>query len=1164
VLHPAQVEHFVGTQAYERGMEYFFTDRVLDMEWEPGLRRLSAHVLGSSGELYRTMVTFTRGEFSVPAIAVCGCPLRERCKHTAALMLAASYSSSMDAEAAAAPPPKKLPPWQRALDSILDGGEARGVAGPLGVQFEIVDVKGPRNKIRRRVGMRPVTLNEKGRWIYSNLRWGSFGAPAYSSYYYANQQRSTQFSETQNRWMQDFHVLHGTAYADTILYLDDFESPVLWKLLASAGEAGIILRGATAAATPVAHEPVALGLDLVDANGKLRVAPVVRNARTPDAAPGTGHDGDTGHGDGTGPGGGTGHDGDTGPGGAAGSGHDFGVGHGAGTRGGASAQLAGASAGLRLGIIGEPGHGVMWWHETADVPLRETPVHLAPSAGPVPDVVAQLVGATKPLEIPRNGRAAFVRDYVPELLQRVQVSSSDGSVDVPEQEPPRLRLTAMHIRRRGARNKPDVTGLRLTWTWDYAGAAEALPLVDDGQHRRDRESEAGLLRNVSGALEDFPTAWRPAFPQPMLARPGNNDPLDLEGVDAARFTAEALPVLQGMERVTVEVQGDEVDYVELTEAPEISVSASESETSDWFDLGVRVRLGGTEIPFDQLFVALAHGEEYLLLEDGSYFSLDKPEYQQLRRLIEEARSLQDREAQSLRISRHQASLWDELVELSTDAEQAESWQKSVGGLLELETIEPAEPPSTLNATLRHYQQQGFSWLAFLHDHGLGGVLADDMGLGKTVQTLALMLHAQQRAAAAGEAAKPFLVVAPTSVVPNWAAEAARFAPSLRTAVVSETLKRTGAELGALLEGADVVITSYALFRLENEEYARHSWAGLVLDEAQFVKNPATKAAAQARAFPAAFKLAITGTPMENNLSELWSMFAITSPGLFPSAKRFEELYRKPIEKDGDRERLAQLRRRIRPLIMRRTKELVATELPPKQEQVLELELSPRHRTIYQRHLQRERQKVLGMLDDMDTNRFQIFRSLTMLRQLSLDASLVDEQYDGVPSSKLDALLEQLEDIVAEGHSALVFSQFTSFLGKAAQRLDDAGIAYAYLDGSTRSRGKVIEKFTGGKAPVFLINLKAGGFGLNLTQADYCFLLDPWWNPASENQAVDRAHRIGQKRNVMVYRMVAKDTIEEKVMALKAKKAKLFSSVMDEDAAFGGAINAEDVRSLFEG
>ncbi len=362
---------------------------------------------------------------------------------------------------------------------------------------------------------------------------------------------------------------------------------------------------------------------------------------------------------------------------------------------------------------------------------------------------------------------------------------------------------------------------------------------------------------------------------------------------------------------------------------------------------------------------------------------------------------------------------------------------------------------------------------------------------------------------------------------------------------------------------DIVITSYGLFRIDQDEYRDAKFSGLVLDEAQFVKNPATQAAKQARDFPTGFKLAITGTPMENNLSELWSMFAIAAPGLFATLKRFDETYRKPIEKDGDTEALTRLRRRIRPLMLRRTKELVATDLPEKQEQILELELSPKHRTIYQRHLQRERQKVLGMLEDMDKNRFAVFSSLTKLRQLSLDASLIDDQYHSVPSSKLEALLEQLEDLTSEGHNALVFSQFTSFLGKASTMLTEAGIEHAYLDGSTTNRGKVIESFTSGKVQVFLISLKAGGFGLNLTQADYCFLMDPWWNPASENQAVDRAHRIGQKRNVMVYRMVSKNTIEEKVMALKEKKAKLFTAVLDDDAAFASAISADDVRSLFE-
>lgn len=248
-------------------------------------------------------------------------------------------------------------------------------------------------------------------------------------------------------------------------------------------------------------------------------------------------------------------------------------------------------------------------------------------------------------------------------------------------------------------------------------------------------------------------------------------------------------------------------------------------------------------------------------------------------------------------------------------------------------------------------------------------------------------------------------------------------------------------------------------------------------------------------------------------------------------------------------------------MLRRTKEEVAKDLPPKQEQVIELEMNPQHRNVYETHLQRERQKVLGLIDDMSKNRFEIFRSLTLLRQLSLDASLVDEQYTTVPSTKLDALMEQVTDIVAEGHRTLVFSQFTGFLDKVRQRMAGAGVEYCYLDGKTRNRPAVIAEFKSGTAPVFLISLKAGGVGLNLTEADYCILLDPWWNPATEAQAIDRIHRIGQTKNVMVYRLVAKDTIEEKVMALKATKAKLFSSVMDAGAAQATALTAADIREL---
>jgi SNF2 family DNA or RNA helicase len=527
-------------------------------------------------------------------------------------------------------------------------------------------------------------------------------------------------------------------------------------------------------------------------------------------------------------------------------------------------------------------------------------------------------------------------------------------------------------------------------------------------------------------------------------------------------------------------------------------------------------------------------------------------------LIAEARALNDHGPQTARVGRFQSDLWEELDRLGVISGQAAEWQASMRALSQVTEIEEPPTPAGMSAVLRPYQSSGFAWLTFLHTYGLGGVLADEMGLGKTLQAIALVLHTKSR----GET-RPFLVVAPTSVVYNWAAECERFAAGLDVRIVTETGRRRDGTIDDVAAGADIVVTSYALFRLEYDDYAAVPWAGLVLDEAQFVKNPKSRAYRCAKLLPAPFKLAITGTPMENNLTELWSLLSITAPGLFPHPAGFDKHYRTPIEKNNDRERLAQLRRRVKPLMLRRTKEQVVSDLPDKQEQVVELPLNPKHRRIYQLHLQRERQKVLGLLGNLEQNRFEIFRSLTLLRQASLDPVLIDPRYAGVPSTKLDALMELLTEIASEGHRTLVFSQFTRFLGNAKVRLDEAGIDYCYLDGKTRRRPEVIERFRTGDAPVFLISLKAGGFGLNLTEADYCVLLDPWWNPATEAQAVDRIHRIGQTRNVMVYRLVAKDTIEEKVMALKARKAALFDSVMADGEVAPGALTAADIRGILE-
>ena len=793
-------------------------------------------------------------------------------------------------------------------------------------------------------------------------------------------------------------------------------------------------------------------------------------------------------------------------------------------------------------LIGEPAHGIAWWSAHPGTAANPAPLSLAAFDGPVDDDIRSFL-ATPSVHVPRRDEERFLRDLYPGLRQRIAVGSSDESVALPEIPAARLVLAVHH--RAGHR-------LDLAWSRGAEGADWSEELWGGPSWLGDRAAEDAIVAEVTAAVGAVPGLLEPTLFGERLAPVAT-----LSGMAAVRFVAELLPVLAGIDGVEVVQHGEQVEYREVVEAPVVNLGGSRSTDNDWFDLTVTVTVAGEEVPFADLFVALAEEQSHLILPSGTFFSLDREELRQLAALIAEARGLDDRSPESLRISRFQASLWEDLQRLGIVTTQAREWEQSVRALTEANNRIEHAVPDMLEATLRPYQLTGFNWLAYLFEHRLGGVLADDMGLGKTIQALALVCHARER----GLTEAPFLVVAPTSVVGNWAVECRRFAPDVTAVTITETEKRRGTSLAKAVAGVDVVITSYALFRIEYDEYADLPWAGLFLDEAQFAKNRGSQAYRLARLLPAPYKVAMTGTPLENNLMELWSLLSITAPGLFPNPDRFTEHYRTPIEKKGDGDRLAQLRRRVRPLMLRRTKDQVVRDLPDKQEQVLELELHPKQKRLYQTYLQRERQKVLGLLGDMQKNRFEIFRSLTLLRQASLDLSLVDGAHDNVPSTKLDALMELLADIVADGHRTLVFSQFTRFLTLARRRIEAAGIDYCYLDGETRKRDQVIEEFRAGTAPAFLISLKAGGFGLNLTEADYCIILDPWWNPATEAQAVDRVHRIGQTRKVMVYRLVAKDTIEEKVMALKARKSALFANVMDSGDFESGAMTASDIREL---
>jgi len=755
------------------------------------------------------------------------------------------------------------------------------------------------------------------------------------------------------------------------------------------------------------------------------------------------------------------------------------------------------------------------------------------------------------IDVPDADWARFTVTHLPALRRLARVHSLSPDLEIPDAVAPRL---ALHVT-----FEPGHRAL-LEWGLRY-GSVDGGVLVpldsDEPDPMRDRSAERALVEALLGvdAVAAFTPLWH------VVARAKRLIPqVRLHGFSTVAF-ADLLPALEEVPDLEVTVAGEPAQYSEAVDAPLIQVSTSDTGdggSTDWFDLGISVTVAGEEVPLAPLIEALARGHEHLILDSGTWFSLDRPELETLRLLVEEARSLQDKPTDPLRLSVVHAGLWEEFAALGVVEQQSTRWSQAVGALLDLDSVEPAEVPDGLDATLRPYQVEGFRWLSLLWDTGLGGVLADDMGLGKTVQMLAMVLRAHER----GELDDPVLVVAPTSVLSTWQSEAARFAPGLRTVVIDRTRAKAKQGLDETVYGAHVVITSYAVARIDEEVFRSRPWAAVVLDEAQFVKNHQAKTYQAVRRLSARAKFAITGTPLENSLMDLWSLLSIVAPGLHPRPALFKEQWAKPIENAGDAERLAALRRRIRPLMLRRTKEAVATELPPKMEQVLTVDLHPRHRAVYDRHLQRERQRLLGLIDDLNGNRIAILRALTVLRQMSLDPSLVDESYAGLAASaKVDALVEQLTELSQEGHRALVFSQFTGFLSIVRARLEAEGIAYEYLDGSTRNRAERIAAFREGTAPVFLISLKAGGFGLTLTEADYVFVLDPWWNPAAEAQAIDRTHRIGQTRPVNVYRMVSRDTIEEKVVALQERKRDLFARVVDEGGALSASLTADDLREL---
>ena len=703
--------------------------------------------------------------------------------------------------------------------------------------------------------------------------------------------------------------------------------------------------------------------------------------------------------------------------------------------------------------------------------------------------------------------ARLVTEVLPDLDKRVAVQIRTRRLPKAVSEPPRLRI---EVTRRGETLEVFPTLVYGDPPLARVDAGKLVPLGSGPIPLRDEAAERALTRRLQNELELAP------------GRRGS-------------FAGEqAMRVAERLRRHHGVVVGDALESFTLAPALEAHFSAHDDGFEVTFDSA------GADGPRaadpTRVLRAWSAGESLVPLSGGGFAPLP---HDWLARFGNRVADLLAARAEAGRLPR---ALLPELAELCEELD--EPAPPSLEGLRELlgpdGRIPEATLPSDLTATLRGYQRVGIDWLCALRDANLGALLADDMGLGKTLQALC---------AVRGRT----LVVAPTSVLPNWATEASRFRPSLDVCVYHGPGRKLAAE-------ADLTLTTYAILRLDADALAAEKWHTVVLDEAQMIKNPDSQVARAAYRLEPEFSLALTGTPVENRLEELWSQLHFTNRGPLGGRRDFDTRYAKPIGA-GDAAATARLRARIRPFVLRRLKREVAPELPPRTDIVLHAELSADERSLYEGIRAATRDDVVQQLR-AGGSVLAALEALLRLRQAACHPSLVPGQA-AAGSAKLDVLLENLEEAVAEGHKALVFSQWTSFLDLVEPQLVAAGLAYTRLDGSTRDRAGVVARFQDAEGPpVLLVSLRAGGTGLNLTAADHVFILDPWWNPAVEDQAADRAHRIGQDRPVMVYRLVAAGTVEERILALQDRKRELSEAALGQAEA-AQAVTREELLALLD-
>ena len=576
-----------------------------------------------------------------------------------------------------------------------------------------------------------------------------------------------------------------------------------------------------------------------------------------------------------------------------------------------------------------------------------------------------------------------------------------------------------------------------------------------------------------------------------------------------------------------------------------------SENNDWFDIEAIVYFGSYSIPFIQLKHHILNRKKEFLLPSGEIAIIPEKWFSQYGNLLHFADG-----DEGLKLKRQHIGLINSLAE----GEMASvTMNRKLQKLLDFDELEDVAMPQNFQGDLRPYQKAGYNWFHFLKDYHFGGCLADDMGLGKTIQTLALLQkHKEDTEAAGGKATS--LVIMPTSLIYNWLNEAKKFSPQLRLMVHTGTFRYKSPEVFA---NYDVVITTYGISRIDIDLFDSYFFDYVILDESQNIKNPSSKSFQAVRQLKSRFKLILSGTPVENSVNDLWTQMSFINPGLLGAQQFFLNEFVTPIEKKKDEDKARKLQALIKPFVLRRTKEQVATELPPKTENLFYCQMSEEQAEVYENVKSEYRNELLKSLEDGTFAKTQIhvLQGLIKLRQIANHPVMIDQDYEG-DSGKFENVVHTLANVLEGNHKVLIFSQFVKQLNIYREYFDREKITYAYLDGSTQNRGDVVKQFQEDeKTRVFLISIKAGGVGLNLTEADYVFILDPWWNPAVEQQAIDRTHRIGQTKNVFIYKFITKDTVEEKILALQQRKLSVARSLITTEESFIKSLSVEDIKEI---